>query len=237
MKPHMMQPMVAAEDEKLEFARRLHTACDLAGIVSGRGRRAELARMFNVSGETARKWLAGESIPDTKRIPQIAKRLGVRGEWLLTGQGPMRTAEAHSNVTEAGTVQLVPLISWVKAGEWSEAIDHLPPGAAEEWLPSPVRVGPHTFALRVQGDSMTSPYGERSYPPGTIIYVDPDVAPVSGKPVVAKLTDTNEVTFKIYVEEPSGRKYLRPLNPQYPAIEVNSHCEVVGVVVGSWRPE
>jgi len=79
-------------DEKQEFSKRLHAACDFAGIVKGRGRRAELARMFGVSGESARKWLEGFSIPDTKRIPEIAKKLGVRGEWLLTGIGPMQEA-------------------------------------------------------------------------------------------------------------------------------------------------
>ena len=110
----IVQPMVAKKDEKLEFSRRLHEACDSAGIPSGRGRRVELAKMFRVSGEAARKWLSGESIPDTKRLPEIARRLNVRGEWLLTGQGPMRpegeaTAElpavrvsGQGNATEIG---------------------------------------------------------------------------------------------------------------------------------------
>lgn len=43
--------------------------------------------MFGVSQKGARKWLEAEAIPDTKRIPQIADRLGVTAEWLLTGRG------------------------------------------------------------------------------------------------------------------------------------------------------
>ena len=244
---------MVTSNPKEEFSRRLNKALDLAGIPpKGRGRQVAVAKMFGVSQKGARKWLEGESIPDTKRLPEIARRLNVRGEWLLTGQGPMRVTEGEAtaelpavrvsgqgNVSEAPAQvsRPVPLISWVQAGDWSEAVDHLQPGDAEEWLPSPVRVGPHAFALRVEGDSMTSPYPGRSYPPGTIIYVDPDIAPTPGKPVVAKLTDTNEVTFKIYVEEASGKKYLRPLNPQYPVIEIDANCEIVGVVVGSWHPE
>ena len=85
----IVQPMVATRADS-EFHDRLEQACDAAGIPEGRGRRAALARLFGVSGEAARKWLSGESIPDTKRIPKIAKHLGVSGEWLLTGQGPMR---------------------------------------------------------------------------------------------------------------------------------------------------
>jgi len=87
---------MVVNDEKAQFAERLNQACDLAGIPSGRGRRADLARMFNVSGESARKWLSGESIPKSSRVVQIALRLGVNGEWLLTGRGEMRQAESAS---------------------------------------------------------------------------------------------------------------------------------------------
>lgn len=131
----------------------------------------------------------------------------------------------------------VPLISWVQAGSLAEAIDLYAPGEAEAWLPCPQGHGLHTFALRVQGDSMTNPYpGQRSYPEGTLIYVDPDAPADNGRRVVAKLTDTDEVTFKVYVED-AGRKYLKPLNPQYPTIELHNGFEIVGVVIGSYLPE
>ena len=86
-----LQHMVAVEksDPKQEFAARLHKACDIAGLPKGRGRRIRLAELFHISGEAVRKWLDGTSIPNTKRIPEIANKLGVRGEWLLTGSGPM----------------------------------------------------------------------------------------------------------------------------------------------------
>ncbi len=78
-------------DPKEEFARRLNAALDAAGVPpKGRGRQVTVAKMFGVSQKGARKWLVGEALPTTKRIALIAKRLGVRGEWLLTGQGPMR---------------------------------------------------------------------------------------------------------------------------------------------------
>lgn len=48
--------------------------------------------MFGVSQKGARKWLEAESIPDTKRIPQMAARLGVSAEWLLTGREPLNPA-------------------------------------------------------------------------------------------------------------------------------------------------
>ena len=212
----------------------------------------ELGKAAGVTKSAVSQWEKGSSIPGRDALLSLQNTFRINPDWVITGQGPMRASEGEAtaelpavrvsgqgNVSEAPAQvgRPVPLISWVQAGDWSEAVDHLQPGDAEEWLPSPVRVGPHAFALRVEGDSMTSPYPGRSYPPGTIIYVDPDIAPTPGKPVVAKLTDTNEVTFKIYVEEASGKKYLRPLNPQYPVIEIDANCEIVGVVVGSWHPE
>lgn len=50
--------------------------------------------MFGVSQNGARKWLEAESIPSTKRIPQIADRLGISAEWLLTGRGDQSNPHA-----------------------------------------------------------------------------------------------------------------------------------------------
>ena len=93
----------------------------------------------------------------------------------------------------------------------------MPPGTSDR-----------AFWLRVVGDSMTAPSGT-SIPEGALILVDPEVDPVSGRLVVAKLTDSDEVTFKRLMHD-AGRSYLKPLNPAYPAIPINSHCTIVGVV-------
>ena len=71
------------------FADRLDKALDHARTPKGRARRGAVAKKFGVSTESVRKWLTGDSIPDTKRIPEIAKKLGVNGNWLLTGDGLM----------------------------------------------------------------------------------------------------------------------------------------------------
>jgi transcriptional regulator with XRE-family HTH domain len=77
---------------KDDFAKRINLAClnALPPIPEGRGRTAELCRRvkkagLTVSGESVRKWLAGESIPSMDNIRFIARALGVNTEWLLTG--------------------------------------------------------------------------------------------------------------------------------------------------------
>ena len=72
---------------------------------------------------------------------------------------------------------MVPLISWVSAGRWREPDVSL--DAPLEWLPVTFTT-PNVFALRVEGDSM-----EPDYPPGHIIFVDPDAKPEAMDLVVA----------------------------------------------------
>lgn len=125
----------------------------------------------------------------------------------------------------------VPVISWVQAGAWCEAIDNFNVGDAERWIPCPVAHSKHTYALRVRGDSMLAPFGSSvSFSEGTLIYVDPEAPLLSGKKVIAKLLDSNEVTFKVYREE-DGKKWLFPLNPQYDKIELVEGMHICGVVI------
>ena len=131
----------------------------------------------------------------------------------------------------------VPLISWVKAGEFCEAHDPYALGEADEWYPRPKGAGNKTYALTVVGDSMTGPYpGGRSYPEGSIIFVDPDQEVLPGMRGIFKLPDSNEVTFKELVSD-AGRLYLKPLNPQYDKIKVTDEMVKCGKVIGSFLPE
>lgn len=126
----------------------------------------------------------------------------------------------------------VPLISWVQAGAWSEIIDNLSPGDAEEWLPCPVSHSPNTFVLRVRGESMFNPHGRPSFQDGDLIFVDPERPAEHGSLVVVRLDDAKEATFKKLVIEGEHR-YLRALNPAWPEpmMQVNGNATICGVVI------
>lgn len=72
------------------FAERFSAALTHAGIPLGRDRINTVKKMFGVSREAARKWLAGDAMPKLARIQEIAQQLNVSGEWLLTGIGNMQ---------------------------------------------------------------------------------------------------------------------------------------------------
>lgn len=76
--------------ERLAFAKRMNQALDVLGVPrKGKGRQQVVAKMFDVSQGSARKWLEGESFPGVERIPEFSRKLQARGEWLLTGAGEM----------------------------------------------------------------------------------------------------------------------------------------------------
>ena len=214
---------------------RLTLAMSSAGISQ-----ADLARACKVKPPSVHGWLSGKAkFLRGENLLLAAAALGVNQQWLATGEGPMlpepgETA-THANTSPGPAIRgKVPLISWVQAGDWCHAADPHLPGQADRWMDCPVNHSSSTFALRVRGDSMTAPHGNsRTYPEGCFIFVDPEKrTPDNGDRVVACLTGTDEVTFKIYKNE-DGRQWLQPLNPSHEPIREKFH--IIGTVLGKWE--
>lgn len=141
--------------------------------------------------------------------------------------------EAPAEYSIPSAVKPVPLVSNVRATNFTEAFDPYAPGVADEWLMPVRRLGSAAYALRVTGESMVAPVGEKSYPPGCFIFVDPDRrSPTSGELIIAKIDGAPDVTFKKYRNE-DGRQWLQPLNPSFPRID--TAFKVLGTVVGKWE--
>lgn len=198
------------------------------------GNQSELARYVGVTPQAVQQWVAGETSPRGNNFRKVAEFLETTIEYLLTGGitvsrkiGPISDENVSSGPDLFGRV---PLISSVQAGDWSNIVDNFQPGDAEDWLFYPKKLGPKAFALRVSGISM-----EPKYQHGDIIFVDPDVPAEHGSNVVVRLDDENQATFKQLVVE-DGRKYLRPLNPDWQPrmIPINGNATICGVAIGKW---
>ena len=199
----------------------------------------ELGKAVGVSKSSVHQWESGLTKELTgNNLINAAKALKVNADWLSTGKGSKHITDSPKPSILDNNIAVgpenrgdVPVISWVQAGAWCEAIDNFNVGDAERWIPCPVSHSKHTYALRVRGDSMLAPFGSSvSFSEGTLIYVDPEAPLLSGKKVIAKLLDSNEVTFKVYREE-DGKKWLIPLNPQYDKIELVEGMHICGVVI------
>ena len=191
-------------------------------------------RHMGVSKAAVSQWENG----DTKHLRPanlfaIQNFTGYSAEWIATGAGSTRVKVTRRNAenTKAGpSVASVPLISWVQAGQWNDVVDVYRPGEGEKPVYTTRKVGARAYALRVVGDSMENPNGRPTYPQGSIIIVDPDREATHGSAVIVRLEDSKQATFKQLVVE-GGVRYLKPLNPRYPIMKINSKATFCGVVV------
>lgn len=190
-----------------------------------------LAEHLGLTKGAVSHWLNARREPSLQDIAKIMAYLGLQG-FEVNKDGSIRDNSPASNISYHGpnvTTGTYPVLSWVSAGDWMEAVEPYHRRSIERWLDTNVECSDSSFWLDVKGDSMTSPVG-LSIPEGMVILVDPEVEPRNGKLVVAKLDNESEATFKKLVID-AGRKFLKPLNPQYPMIPINGNCQIIGVVV------
>ncbi|RAW92445.1 MULTISPECIES: LexA family protein [unclassified Photorhabdus] len=187
----------------------------------------ELGKLVGVSNAAISQWEKEDTEPKGDNLLALSSALGYSAAYILKGEKDDSSNVSFIKLNK--TRGEYPLISWVCAGNWSEAVEPYHRKAVDDWYETTVNCSNESFWLEVKGDSMTSLSG-LSIPEGMMILVDPEVAPISGKLVVAKLERENEATFKQYIVD-AGQHYLKPLNPQYRMIPINGNCKIIGVVV------
>lgn len=230
---YKIEPMVTKENDKQAFSDRLNAVLDAAGVVKiGDGRQGILKKIFKVSDKGARKWIQGESIPRYERLLEIVeryKKTGVTVEWLLSGNpelSPFRNKisenkNAYMNKNLEMQAWKVPVINWVKAGEFTECIDNYLSDEDQEWIGITTKPQAHTFALQVKGDSMEPLFVE-----GMLIIIEPGLEAIPGDYIIAM--NGKEATFKQFIKD-GADYYLKPLNDRYP-IKPLGDSQIIGVV-------
>ena len=180
---------------------------------------SDVAKRLGVSHQAVMKWESGASMPRGGRLDDIAAVVGVSAAELVGGEQRPDAGMRRKN--------LVPLISWVCAGEWSEAIET---DCADAWWLCPVAHSMQTFALTVEGDSMFPDYQH-----GDIIFVDPQREATNGSDVVVRDAQ-GRATFKRLQRTHDGA-HLLAVNPDWPRriIPLDDDAEICGVVIFSGR--
>jgi len=117
----------------------------------------------------------------------------------------------------------IPLLGSVAAGTPIEAIENIEHISLQSEFGSE-----DTFALKVQGDSMT---GDGIFNGDYVVCKRAQTAP-NGK-IVAAIIDNDSATIKRFYKE-ADRIRLEPSNPNYEPI-YTTNCQIAGVVVGLMR--
>lgn len=159
----------------------------------------------------------------------IAKAFGCSIEQLMSNNAINRTD---------GVIKLQPITRKAPVVKWGSLKDLLNgvfKMESDKWVGCPEDLNENAFALEVKDEVMTASNG-KSYPLGTLIFVDVDREPKSGDRIVAIDTDNLSAVFREFVIS-GGVQYLKPLNDRYPIAEFLTSTKILGVVVGSYMTE
>ncbi|MGN7610632.1 helix-turn-helix domain-containing protein [Magnetococcales bacterium HHB-1] len=186
--------------------------------------------------------IAEQSQPYYNTMPQ--QQQGVMGnvpplpsplDSKLGSANNMRVSLPYGNDNSDGSMMAgnggdrVPLLSWVEVGAWNETVDFFRMRESDVWVSLGLRANKDMFALQVVGDAMEPEFCE-----GDILLVNPGVPADANKFVIARLPGHGEASFKQLVSD-GGRRFLKPLNPRYPILEVTQDTAIYGVVVGKYK--
>ena len=221
--------------------KKFSEAVEAHRISMGLGQK-EFGNLFGTSQQVVAGWERG-SIPNPKILVGVCEmlRLDVSEVSKLRAKRKRKTTphgvtikkdsmKQSQKISEIEIGTSVPIISWIQAGDWQEINDQFEPGDADDFILVCRNISKHTFALRIEGDSM-----EPEFSQGDFIIVDPAVQPETGRYVVAKTNNGNgnngEATFKQFVRD-GNSVFLRPLNDKYPLMDMTGKkFKIVGCVV------
>lgn len=186
-------------------------------------KRVDMARIFGVDQQRYNNWVYRNSLP---------KQFYPKAQALLKAAG--NTDIAENVAPYHGSVGKLPLISFVRAGNWDEVMNPYELQDAEAWLASPIPHSDRAFLLRNKGISMFNPRTGEGYPDGCILQIDPEVEVKNGSDVIIRTPDGG-VTFKQLSMSHEGN-YLHAINPDWPEsiIKIPEDSVICGVCTGYW---
>jgi repressor LexA len=149
----------------------------------------ELADALEVSKFSVSRWERGDMAVRERHVERMCELYGVtRDDILSTDHGLAAQLRDPDGPLRSGV--RMPLMGWTHAGEPMEEIAgddyaYVPPVVAQNH--------PRGFLLRVRGGCM-----DRVIPDGSLVCVDPDAEPSTGRIVVLEPTEGESVMRRIY---------------------------------------
>jgi repressor LexA len=179
----------------------------------------ELADLLGTSRTTVFEHIAG-----LKEKGLLSANPGKARSLSLTRKAQKLLKEAPvENDCQSDLIDSIPLLGTIAAGAPIEAIENVEQISLQSEFGSQ-----DTFALKVQGDSMT---GDGIFDGDYVVCKKTQTAQ-NGK-IVAAIVDSDSATVKRFFRE-TGRIRLEPSNPNYEPI-YTQNCTIAGVVVGLMR--
>jgi len=196
---------------------------------------SELATALGITPQSVQQWEDAKSDmgPKRSRLGDVETALGLppgsltRDDyWRVEQDKP--AYKIHNVSTSAPDHLQIPVIDYIQAGNWTDIQDL---GASVDYIGTDMELSDKAFAVIIEGDSM-----KPDFTPGDKVIIDPQVQPVPGDYVIAKLAHEDKATFKKYRprgKDKDGKEIIElvPLNEDHPSLTINASNP--GYIIGT----
>jgi SOS-response transcriptional repressor LexA len=184
-----------------------------------------VSRMLYPPGKKGKKGISGDM---ARKIEQF---FSVQIGWLDgIEQAASSVSPKDLPLNSVSSIKVLPLLDWVLP----LSHEQITKGKTVKY-PAMVDCSSSAYWLEVRDDTMSGSVNI-NYPKGSLILVEPisygRTELMSGDKVIAKKCDTDDLTFKIYVED-AGHKWLKGIMPGYPTLNGEDYI-LLGLVLGAW---
>jgi len=193
----------------MELKERLIYLMSRRGIANA----AELSRMTGLTQVAIRNYMRGIKVPNAQALVKLSRALVTTTDYLLSGS-PLRPDR-------------IPLLSKIPGGDpavWTDG--EYPPGFGEEFIDRGEITDPNSFALIVEGDSMSPRINS-----GDIVIISPNT-PVTNRAIAVVSVNDEERTLKRIIYLDDDEVLLQPENETYdPKVCPMDKIKIIGRVV------
>lgn len=204
---------------KLSLSEKVKALMAQSGI-----KQEALAKLVGVKQQSIAKIVAGQT-KKPKFIVELAGALKTTPEWLLFDKGKSPFDPSTTKIPEAHC----PIIPWSRVMDWLSGNREAAVSEMQGTIPS-FNASHNGYALRIESESMINDDGgQRTFLPGTVIIVDPEVKPKS-KSFIVISRDSKEPILRQYVKE-GGEIRIKPLDPTFDPFYLTETDKILGVVV------
>ena len=188
----------------------------------------DLAKALNVTQGSVNQWVTGYRNPTIESLQRIAAALEVPLEFFISDK--QETTQDYVKRASQNT-EFIPVLGISSATNEKFILEE----EEETYIRFP-KTGEHQFAIKVEGVCMENPKDPKnSIYDGDYIIIDPDVSPLNGDVILARISKEYSTIKRMYVED--SKIELRPDNPTCKKlVKKLDDVEIIGKVIHVYRP-
>lgn len=186
---------------------------------------AALCRETGISQATLWRLFNGDTDPRASTLNVLATYFHITVDQLL-GNHPIVTKD-QKTISDVNTAIYIPIFSLDNPDELIKMLGKITASNWKKWLEVEPSIDKSCFVVSVTCESMWPLFTE-----GTLLIVDPTIAPKNKNYVICKKHKQDQIIFRQYLEA-QDEKLLKPANHAYKTRPLEKDDHILGVVIQS----